>query len=100
MSATGVVGKAAPGNLVRVVYTNGNAAARYLQVHNTTSAPGDGAVPVYTLAAEDGSNNRPIILELATCPSFFDTGIYVCHSTTAGTKTLGGADGNFTVSVK
>jgi hypothetical protein len=92
MAAAGVVVKGSAGTLYRVIYTNGNGATRYLQVHNTASAPADTAVPAITISVPTLTS---YILELAPFGRYFDTGIYVCHSSTAFTKTIGTTDGGF-----
>ena len=69
------------------VYNN-NGSTRYIQIHDSASAPADGAVPLMawpvaaaaTLGIEYLSGRR------------FNSGIYVCNSTTDTTKTLGSAD--------
>ena len=81
----GALIKATPGvvYLGRVTYT-GIVSPIYLQFHNVAAIPANGQVPFlsYQIAGSWFDNFDPIRgLE-------FDTGIYVCLSTTAETKTL------------
>ena len=91
-AATGVVIKAAPGVGYKLIYTNGNAAARYIQLHNATSAPADTTVPLLAVAVAAGASYT---IDLGPFGAYFSTGIYACHSTSAFTKTLGSTDGGF-----
>ena len=91
-AATGVVIKAAPGVGYKLIYTNGNAAARYIQLHNATSAPADTTVPLLAVAVAAGTSYT---IDLGPFGAYFSTGIYACHSTSAFTKTLGSTDGGF-----
>lgn len=67
--------------------------AQYIQVHNTTSLPANGAVPKLVLRVATNSNFT------WTCNfgKSFDTGIVICNSTTKATLTIGAADCWFNV---
>lgn len=65
------------------------ASPQYVQVFDAVSVPADGAVPVlviYVLATENFS------LDYGDVGRNFLTGIVVCNSSTAATKTIGSAD--------
>lgn len=70
---------------------------QWIQIHNTTSVPADGAVPVITFYVPATSN-------FFWSPSEFGftlgTGLSICNSTTGPTKTIGAADCFFTVQFK
>ena len=97
INVTGVIAKAAPGNLYKFWGVNGNASTRYIQVFNATSAPADGAIPL--LAPIPVASGASFLLDLAPYARYFSTGIYICNSTTMVTKTLGSADMSITVGV-
>lgn len=91
---TGRVVKAGPGRVYGVSYYNDNAATRYLQFFDATSAPADTAVPLITVPVAAGASTY---INFGRYGRLFETGIYVCNSTTDVTKTLGSADGLFDV---
>lgn len=93
---SGVV-KAGPGRLYQVIYYNDNAALRYFQLFNTTTLPADTAVPLWSIGV---ATKGTLILPLGPFGKFFPIGICACHSTTYGTKTIGGADGDFHLEFK
>lgn len=67
--------------------------AQFVQLHNGVAVPPDGAVPLVSFSVPAGGN---FSLFYPT-PLFFSTGLVVCNSTTAATKTAGGANCLFTV---
>lgn len=82
--------KGGPGTLYKLVVYNDKASAQYIQIHNTATLPADGAVPIVTFqVATKTTLDFPIHnikgLNLST-------GITVCNSSTAATKTIGSAD--------
>lgn len=81
--------KSAPGSLYRVSIYNGKAGSQYIQLHNASSLPADTAVPVFTFQM---ATLTTIQLDWDTIGRYFDTGIVICNSSTAATKTLGSAD--------
>lgn len=93
MAAASLVIKASAGRLYKLFAQNDNAAARYIQLHNTTSVPADTAVPVWSikLAIAEGRE-----FDFGPFGRYFSTGICVNNSSTSGTKTIGAADSNFT----
>jgi hypothetical protein len=84
--------KTAGGILQRIQgYT---ATSQFLQVHNSPSTPGEGAVPVWSQAIAATWNFNEATFEGVD----LSKGIYVCVSTTQATKTLGGNDTWFNIS--
>ena len=88
--------KAGAGNVFSVKCHNLNAAARYLQLHNTATTPAASAVPLYAILIPAGS-------EVTIGNDFFGhggvnftTGIAFAFSTTEGTYTAGVATDQFT----
>lgn len=87
LEASAVV-KASPGTLYELLVTNTNAGSQFIQIHNTTSVPSDTAVPldVFYVGANQTVSYQPA--GGLSC----DTGISVCNSSTAATKTVGASD--------
>lgn len=88
--------KAAAGNVYAVKVHNINASARYIQLHNTATTPGGGAVPLITALV-------PASSELLLGREFFgdsgihfNTGIAFAFSTTEATYTAGTATDQMT----
>jgi hypothetical protein len=88
-AVTNLVVKASAGKLYKLVFTNGNAAVRYLQIHNTTTLPADTAVPIVSIPVPIG---QTFTLDLTQFGQYFSTGMVVCNSSTGATKTVGAAD--------
>lgn len=88
-----LVATTGPSLLYGFTVLNTNASAQYIQVFDATALPADGATPdlVFTVS---GSSNLPVQwIPWRT----FNTGIVLCNSSTAGTKTIGAADCFFDV---
>jgi hypothetical protein len=81
--------KAGAGNLLALYGYNSSASAQFIQLHNATSVPSDTAVPFISWKVAAGDNFY-IYLPVGGLP--FDTGITVCNSSTAPTKSIGSAD--------
>lgn len=90
---TGHVIKNAAGRLYSLVVTNTKTSAQFIQIHNTTSVPADTAVPIYSFYVPASSS---VSIASEDIGDYFDTGISVCNSSTAATKTIGAADCFFT----
>lgn len=88
--------KASAGNILSIYCENANAAVRYIQVHNTATVPGGGAVPllVYQVpAAVAGVSGVTAIGAemLGLQGNNFSTGLAFAFSSTSGTYTAGAA---------
>lgn len=91
--ATSLVVKASGGSLVGILGFNNSASDQYIQVHNAASLPANTAVPIVTFKVFAGDN----FFWVPPKPLPLDTGIVVCNSSTAATKTIGAADCWFNV---
>lgn len=83
--------KASPGNVYAVTCHNINAAVRYLQLHNTGTTPGGGAVPLLEFRVPATSDIRVGEEFFTEAGIHFSAGIAFAFSTTAGTYTAGTA---------
>lgn len=81
--------KASPGTLYWINVFNGNAAARYVQVHDAVDQPADTAVPLASFLVGIGAD-REIRFGPYGLPC--GTGIVLVSSTTQPTLTAGAAD--------
>jgi hypothetical protein len=69
-------------------YSN-KASAQFIQVHDATALPADGAVPVIVITVTATTN---FSIDLGSWGRWFYRGIVLCNSSTAATKTIGSAD--------
>lgn len=87
LEASAVV-KASAGTLIEVIVTNTSASAQYIQVHDSTTVPADTTVPLTTFLVGASQTVSYVPKGGLTC----GTGITLCNSSTAATKTIGAAD--------
>lgn len=88
LEASSVV-KASAGNAFVAFGWNNNGATRYFQVFNSTTVPADTAVPIISFPVGAG---QVFSVDFSRFAKNFGTGIAWANSTTAATKTVGGAD--------
>lgn len=81
--------KSGPGTLYGVSVYSNKAAAQFIQLFDTTTAPGSGAIPVCTFTVAATSN---LGLYWGSVGRWFDRGIVIANSSTAATQTAGSAD--------
>lgn len=81
--------KAGPGYLFGFTVFNSNIAAQWVQVHDSPVLPANGSVPVFIVSVATIADKGVQWLPLGRS---FQTGIYLCNSTTGPTLTLGAAD--------
>ena len=89
--------KASAGTLISLIGYNSLTSSQFIQIFNSTTVPANGAVPIYTFTVP-GSSNFSLDVPITGVP--FSTGISVCNSSSAATKTLGSANCFFTVVYK
>lgn len=92
--ASGVIQSEGPVKLLRIMITNTNAAAQYIQLFDATAVPADGTKPDSIPLVVAGSSTASIDYG-ASYPyggRLFLTGLCWSNSSTAATKTIGAAD--------
>lgn len=86
---TSRVVKITPGVLFGLTGYNSKASAQFIQLHDATLLPAEGAIPVAVFTVAATSN---FSLDFGLKGRKFDKGIVICNSSTAQTKTIGSAD--------
>ena len=76
---------------------NSNASGQFVQIHDTTSLPANGAIPKLVVWV---SAVGPFSLDTGIFGKTFLNGIVICNSTTGPTLTIGAADCFFNVLLK
>ena len=87
--AASLVVSANPAVLYGLTVYNGKSSAQYIQIHDAASLPADTAVPTFPPIRVDTLDTVSISFPEGRN---FATGIIVCNSSTAATKTIGSAD--------
>ena|SRR5687767_9802269 len=90
LAASAVI-KATAGNLYGLSGYN-SGPEQFIQLHDAASLPADAAVPVHNIIVPAISN---FSIDFGVYGMAFATGIVVCNSSTAETKTIGAADCQF-----
>jgi hypothetical protein len=88
--------KATAGNVFSLACHNINGAARFIQLHNTATVPGGGAVPLFSFLVPTGAQTLVGTDFFTASGVNFSTGIAFAFSTTEGTYTAGVATDQFT----
>lgn len=92
--AASLVIKSTPGKLLMLTVYNNKGSAQFVQIHNATALPANGAVPILSVNVATVST---ILLPIPNLTGMdFSTGIVVANSSTAATLTVGSADCWFT----
>lgn len=81
-------------SVARAAMQNANAATRYLQLHDATSLPANGAVPEAVIII---GTTQTQVMTFVQPNNRFSTGCVAATSTTGPTLTIGGADAIFQV---
>lgn len=95
--AASLIIKDTPGTLFSLSVYNDKGSAQYIQLHDSATVPADTAVPVFVFQVATKTTQ---VINLADLGMSFATGIVVCNSSTAATKTIGSADCWFTANYK
>jgi hypothetical protein len=92
--AASLVACTGPAYLVAFTINNTNAAAQFIQLHDSATLPADGVAPAVVFTASALSDK---FVTYSLPGRFFQRGIVICNSSTAATKTIGVADCFFDV---
>lgn len=86
--AASLIVSTSPAKLFSLTIFNTNAAAQYIQVFDAIAVPANATVPKLCMKVNADSQGSFDFGD----GRIFPTGIVVCNSSTAGTKTIGAAD--------
>ena len=86
--ANSLVVKSTPGTLYMVTGYNSSNSDQFIQIHDASSLPSDGATPKIIFFVPSKNN---FSFDLGQYGRFFDVGIVICTSSTGPTKAIGTA---------
>lgn len=86
--------KASPGTAISITGYSSKGSAQYILVFDSATVPSNGAIPRLPPVLVPPTSNFSIDVPITGCP--FLTGITICNSSTAATKTIGTTDCWFT----
>jgi hypothetical protein len=92
--AASLVVKVGAARLLRVTGVSTNVGAQFIQLHDAASLPANAVVPKVVVSVAAGA---PFSIDFGIYGRLFTTGIVICNSSTAATKTIGSADCLFDV---
>lgn len=87
--AASMVVKSGNGTLFGISGINNKNAAQYIQIHDSSTVPADGAVPCIVITVPTVTN---FSMSWVIPGRYFARGIVICNSSTLATKTIGSAD--------
>ena len=90
--AASVVALAAPCIVYGISGYNSNAAAQFIQLHDSATLPANAAVPAFNMTVAATAN---FSIDFGVYGMPFLLGAVACNSSTAPTKTIGAADCQF-----
>ena len=91
--AASLIIKAAPGRAFSISGYNSKGSAQFIQIHDSATLPADNAAPIAVITVAATSNFSFTIPAIGLQGT---SGLVVCNSSTAATKTIGSADCFFT----
>lgn len=87
--ANSIMVKTSPGVLYSLSGYNSSTSPQFIQIHNSASAPVDGAVPVIIFSVPEESN---FSFSADKFGRYFSNGIAICNSSTGPTLTIGASN--------
>jgi hypothetical protein len=87
--AASLVAKSGPSICYGLTGYNSSGSTQFVQVHDVSLLPADGAVPVTILSVPTATN---FAVDYGQQGRAFRQGVVVCNSSTGPTKTIGAAD--------
>ena len=95
--AAAILVKTSSGTLHSITGYSDSTSTQFIQVHDSTSLPADGTVPVVVFSVPAKSN---FSFDLGEEGRYFTNGIVLCNSSTVAIKTIGSANCWFDVQYK